>query len=190
MTVALVMGRDGINVLLVASQVVLAVVLPFVTLPLLWLTSRKDVMRARSALARIDGPVRVDEAIEVLEKDEGVMMGRLDTLEEGVSTASSVSIEEEYRGKKEIEKEPITEIAGTTTVPHDEAFSQENGDSQIQVTPVLCENQVESQPPDHNPYVYFNNGTVGTLIGGVIWLVLVAANGFLIITLAMGKGEG
>ncbi|KAK1236706.1 Manganese transporter smf1 [Marasmius sp. AFHP31] len=198
MTVAVVMGRSGIDVLLIASQVVLAVVLPFVTLPLLWLTSRKEVMRARSAVARPGGPGSV-EGVEALEKDaEGVTMGRVDTLEEGVSTAceSSVTIEEKYRVRKENE-EPVTEIPESTNSPQGEIhreggedFPRGKVDSQIQVTRVVCEDQVESQPPDRSPYVYFNNGPVGAFIGGVIWLVVVAANGFLIVTLAMGKGEG
>jgi metal iron transporter len=47
MAVAIGMGQNGINALLVASQVVLSLVLPFVTLPLLICTSRKDMMRAR-----------------------------------------------------------------------------------------------------------------------------------------------
>jgi metal iron transporter len=47
MVVAAVKGRDGVDALLVASQVVLAFVLPFVTLPLLLLTSSKEVMSVK-----------------------------------------------------------------------------------------------------------------------------------------------
>jgi metal iron transporter len=42
--VAAVVGKDGINALLVASQFVLSLVLPFVVLPLVWLTSNERVM--------------------------------------------------------------------------------------------------------------------------------------------------
>ncbi|KAJ7713437.1 NRAMP family [Mycena metata] len=45
MAFAIAVGRPGINALLVASQVVLAIVLPFITLPLIYLTSSKTVMR-------------------------------------------------------------------------------------------------------------------------------------------------
>ncbi|KAF8168258.1 natural resistance-associated macrophage protein [Crassisporium funariophilum] len=45
--VAVAVGRDGINALLVASQVVLSVVLPFVAFPLIYLTSNEVVMRVR-----------------------------------------------------------------------------------------------------------------------------------------------
>ena len=41
------MGREGINTLLVASQVVLSMALPFITLPLILLTSNKRIMSVR-----------------------------------------------------------------------------------------------------------------------------------------------
>lgn len=47
MVVAIAVGRPGINMLLVASQVALSVVLPFVVFPLIWLTSSKSIMRVR-----------------------------------------------------------------------------------------------------------------------------------------------
>jgi Mn2+/Fe2+ NRAMP family transporter len=47
MVVAAVQGQRGVDGLLVASQVVLAFCLPFVCLPLLVLTSRKEVMSVR-----------------------------------------------------------------------------------------------------------------------------------------------
>ncbi|KAF8205412.1 smf Mn2+ and Fe2+ transporter-like protein [Mycena galopus ATCC 62051] len=47
LVVAIAVGRPGINALLVASQVILAIVLPFITLPLIYLTSSKRFMRIR-----------------------------------------------------------------------------------------------------------------------------------------------
>ena len=47
MAVAIALGRHGIDTLLVASQVILAVVLPFIICPLIFLTSSKTVMRVR-----------------------------------------------------------------------------------------------------------------------------------------------
>ncbi|KAK0203868.1 natural resistance-associated macrophage protein [Desarmillaria ectypa] len=44
LTVAIAIGRSGIDTLLVASQVVLSIVLPFIVFPLLWFTSNKSVM--------------------------------------------------------------------------------------------------------------------------------------------------
>ncbi|KAF8640377.1 hypothetical protein AX17_000047 [Amanita inopinata Kibby_2008] len=47
MVVAIAVGKQGINTLLVASQVVLSMVLPFITLPLICFTSRKSIMSVR-----------------------------------------------------------------------------------------------------------------------------------------------
>ena len=47
MVVAIAVGRPGLSTLLVASQVVLSVVLPFISLPLILLTSSKSIMRVR-----------------------------------------------------------------------------------------------------------------------------------------------
>ncbi|KAF9055749.1 natural resistance-associated macrophage protein-domain-containing protein [Panaeolus papilionaceus] len=47
MAVAIAVGRPGIDALLVASQVVLSITLPFVTFPLLYCTSKKDIMTVR-----------------------------------------------------------------------------------------------------------------------------------------------
>lgn len=47
MIVAIVVGKDGVNTLLVASQVVLSIVLPFIVFPLIWLTSSKSIMSVK-----------------------------------------------------------------------------------------------------------------------------------------------
>ncbi|EIW80308.1 Nramp-domain-containing protein [Coniophora puteana RWD-64-598 SS2] len=47
MIVAISSGRSGINRLLIASQVVLSVVLPFVAFPLIYLTASRNVMYAK-----------------------------------------------------------------------------------------------------------------------------------------------
>jgi metal iron transporter len=46
--VAVSVGRSGINAMLIASQVVLSIVLPFIIFPLVWLTSSRAVMRVRA----------------------------------------------------------------------------------------------------------------------------------------------
>lgn len=46
MLVAVIVGRRGINDLLVASQVVLSFVLPFVVFPLIYITSSSEHMRS------------------------------------------------------------------------------------------------------------------------------------------------
>jgi metal iron transporter len=48
--VAVAVGRSGVNQLLVASQVCLSVVLPFVVFPLVWICADKNVMTVRNSL--------------------------------------------------------------------------------------------------------------------------------------------
>jgi metal iron transporter len=108
MVVAVAVGRSGIDTLLVASQVALAIVLPFVTFPLIWLTSSKKVMSVRKPQA---------------------------TSELGLEPESGME-----------------------------------------------------DPERAAPLTDFSSGKIATGIGFVIWLIMVAANAYVIITLAMGKG--
>ncbi|KIW14207.1 hypothetical protein PV08_06988 [Exophiala spinifera] len=50
-------GRDGLNQALTASQVVLSVILPFVTAPLVWFTSRSYIMTVPDGSGVRDGAV-------------------------------------------------------------------------------------------------------------------------------------
>ncbi|KIM82213.1 hypothetical protein PILCRDRAFT_820595 [Piloderma croceum F 1598] len=109
MVVAAALGRPGINTLLVASQVALAIILPFITFPLIWLTSCKKIMSVR---------------------------------------------------KPEVTLEPGSETEGGT-----------------------C------NPERALPLVDFSSGKIATGVGVLIWLIMVAANAYVIITLAMGKGD-
>jgi metal iron transporter len=103
MMVAIVVGANGINALLVVSQVILSVVLPFVTFPLLYCTSSKAIMRVR--------------------------------------------------------KDPVGND------------SQGAGDVE-----------------DGNQWVYFNNNKVAVGIGIVIWLLVVTANVYVLLSLIFGFG--
>ncbi|KAG7086975.1 hypothetical protein E1B28_002891 [Marasmius oreades] len=151
MTVAVAVGRDGIDDLLVISQVVLSVVLPFITFPLLYLTSRKEVMRVK---VRVEGRQ---------------LMG------------SSSAIRDAGHNATEREKEEQVLNGG--------ALETVQVEVQAQVPPSTSPaNDLETQSRDE--YVYFNNGFVAIFIGGLIWLLLLAANGLVIVTLALGKGDG
>ncbi|KAI9444556.1 putative transporter of the NRAMP family [Lactarius indigo] len=109
--VAVTIGRKGINTMLVASQVVLSIVLPFIIFPLVWLTSSRTVMRVRSPVA--------------------------------------------------------------TT----EAEPQKEDDAEEQQTVATHE------------YLDFSNGWIVAGIGYSIWLVVLVANGYVLITLVLGVGN-
>lgn len=60
-------GQPGMNAMLVASQVVLSLVLPFIVFPLVWLTSSRTVMRVRGAT-----PAQPTQKEEGAEEDPNV----------------------------------------------------------------------------------------------------------------------
>ena len=55
MVVAVAVGRSGVDALLVASQVVLSIVLPFILFPLLFCTSSKAIMSVKKTKSRTAG---------------------------------------------------------------------------------------------------------------------------------------
>jgi metal iron transporter len=66
MVVAIAVGRSGVDALLVASQVVLSIVLPFTTFPLLYCTSNKAIMSIRKS-QRTDVASDGDDALPAAE---------------------------------------------------------------------------------------------------------------------------
>jgi metal iron transporter len=77
MTVAIVMGRSGIDTLLVASQVVLSVTLPFIVFPLIYLTSSKSIMSVRKPrmVSSLSDESTVEEAdTEIVDFSSGWVM--------------------------------------------------------------------------------------------------------------------
>lgn len=111
LVVAVAIGPKGINTMLVGSQVVLSIVLPFVIFPLVWLTSSRTVMRVRSPAS----------------------------------------------------------IVNTESQKKDDTEGQ-----QIVAT---------------NEYLEFSNGWVVAGIGYCIGLVVLVANGYVLITLILGEGS-
>lgn len=134
LVVAIAVGRPGISTLLVASQVVLSIVLPFVTLPLIYFTSSKRIMAVR---------------------DSG-------TVQIGVSELSDST------------------QAGLAT----ESQGQQQAAADAERTSEMSRDLegVEARSVD------FSNGKVMVAIGIFIWVLIVAANVYAIVGLAMGQG--
>ncbi|KAF9478920.1 Nramp-domain-containing protein [Pholiota conissans] len=126
MAVAIIVGRKGIDTLLVTSQVVLSIVLPFITFPLLYCTSNKAIMTVRRT-----GP-------STLVRSE---------------TASSETLAADLQSPGLENRSPdMTENADTDEV------------------------------------VDYSNNRLTIYIGVAIWLVIVAANFYVIVELGLGKG--
>ncbi len=62
MAVAIAIGRNGVDALLVASQVALSIVLPFIVFPLLYLTGSKEVMAVKKS--RLPSAIESDKSQE------------------------------------------------------------------------------------------------------------------------------
>ena len=132
MVVALAMGRTGIDLLLVASQVVLSIVLPFVMLPLLWLTTNKKIMSVKKPKS----------------SSCTLMAGCLST--------------------------------NPDTSPASMLVASKIGSS--------IEPDVEAPSSSATEIVDYSNGKITAGAGYLILAVVVVANAYVIVTLAMGKG--
>ena len=132
MVVALAMGRTGIDLLLVASQVVLSIVLPFVMLPLLWLTTNKKIMSVKKPKS----------------SSSTLMAGCLST--------------------------------NPDTSPASMLVASKIGSS--------IEPDVEAPSSSVTEIVDYSNGKITAGAGYLILAVVVVANAYVIVTLAMGEG--
>lgn len=133
MIVAVAVGKNGVDAMLVASQVVLSIVLPFIVFPLMLLTCRKDVMTVKLPPRTVT--------------DDGAS-----SVSDGKSTRTKG---ESSGGCGQLEGAEGAEPAG----------------------------DLESAEPD--TICYANNWTV-TILGWILWVIVVAANVYAIVTLGLG----
>ena len=125
MLVAIIVGREGINELLVASQVVLSFVLPFVAFPLVYITSSSELMRSR--------------------------------------------------------KEDAYDAAGRALVRGETASQTSSKSSDVDVDLPVVDSERAHEVVD------YSNGRIVMCIGYLIWAVVVVANAYVLVTLAMGE---
>ncbi|KIM48347.1 hypothetical protein M413DRAFT_440075, partial [Hebeloma cylindrosporum] len=93
--VAVAVGREGINTLLFASQVVLSVVLPFVAFPLIYLTSKEAVMRVQKSPPE-------PEAVDQTEKGPQPIPAEFEISEQGES--QTVNAENQNESVQNVEE--------------------------------------------------------------------------------------
>ncbi|KAJ2925000.1 hypothetical protein H1R20_g12100, partial [Candolleomyces eurysporus] len=156
MIVAVAIGRRGIDALLVASQVVLSVVLPFITFPLLWCTSSKTIMSVRKKKTKVSvsAPPSEAEPVTNMGPRDGSVDGRENKLVDSIA-----------KGSHEGTSEPS---------PSDEKkMSSES---------VTCDLE---NAEDYEEVDYSNN-KLTIAVGAAIWLLVVAANVYVLVDLARG----
>lgn len=155
--VAAAVGRSGISTMLVASQVLLSVVLPFVVFPLVWLCSDKNVMEVRNLTPAED----VGESL----RQSGSGEGRVECNAVAAGGVDAI--------------QPVPGVAeGSSEVP-----DSKKDDGQPETVPTLT-NEDTSTPA---VVKLFTSPKVVTIIGYLIFALVVLANSYVLVTLAMGK---
>lgn len=160
MVVAIGVGRQGIDILLVASQVALSIVLPFVAFPLIWLTSSKSIMRVRKPVmpstSQTTGPSPISQVPSVVELEVSMSDGILPAPVKEISTPHSEKGNEVVEGKCEY-------------VPMRGPLSSE-------------ENSIIE-----DEYIDLSNGWTMTVLVSLIFIVVLAANLYVIVMLGLGR---
>ncbi|TDL28789.1 natural resistance-associated macrophage protein [Rickenella mellea] len=135
LAIAVAVGRPGIDTLLVISQVVLSVVLPFVAFPLVWLTSSRLVMGVRKPRELVTAPADDNSSAD---------------------------------------KPP--ENAETNADVHEIAkVDSQQVEEKIRSPGMVCDDET----------VDYSNGRFLTMLSYLLWLVILVANGYLVVTLAI-----
>ncbi|KZT73258.1 natural resistance-associated macrophage protein [Daedalea quercina L-15889] len=146
--VAAALGRGGVSTLLVISQDVLSVVLPFIVFPLLWLCSSKQVMSVKRTLR----PSMREKTLSQSSTDSAP--GAWSDLD------PRPSLDSDKRRSESPTTLEVTRGGHSGTVTLDVEMGEETVD--------------------------FSIGIVSKVFGWLMWILIVLANGYVIITLALG----
>nr|VWP01396.1 Atg26p [Ganoderma boninense] len=159
--VAIAVGRPGIDTLLVASQVALAIVLPFVAAPLIWLSSSKSVMSVRKPAGDTEVPSLPTAKGPPTAPTSGPSPSRPDVnvIEEvDLSTGRSLGSLNEKQVGALVEK-------------HEHRLDDVGEEASL----------------DEDAYVSFASGWVVTGLAYLIFFIILAANIYAIVMLALGR---
>ncbi|KAJ3490516.1 hypothetical protein NLI96_g1397 [Meripilus lineatus] len=161
MVVAIAVGRNGIDALLVASQVALSIVLPFVAFPLIYLTSSKSMMRVRKPQSPA---VPQASPVEISEKEKEAITEHVADADEGTWYPGRTAVEiEDIPSSVDISapQEEDRQPANEEVLPHDET---EKGE-----------------------FIDYSSGWFITSLVSLIFFIVLAANVYVIVMLALGK---
>ena len=168
--VAIAVGRDGLTQMLVASQVMLSVVLPFVIFPLVWLCADEKVMMVRN------GPSEVDDS----------------QTDQGVSTTAVTSESVRVRSPTQAGSQDNEAPAGPPTSKQS-ATSFAGKLRQLAVMAFMLVRYGSRSPPavpaDSGPKCRsFKSHWSTTAFGYALFSVVTVANAYVLLMLMMGKG--
>ncbi len=161
--VAIAVGRPGIDTLLVASQVALAIVLPFVAAPLIWLTSSKSVMSVRKPVAPTEGPSLPTTTGSPTAPTSGATPSRPD-----VNVIEEVHLSTE-RSLGSLNEKQVGVLIGK----HEHRLDDVGEEASL----------------DEDAYISFASGWLVTGLAYLIFFIILAANIYAIVMLALGKTD-
>lgn len=176
--ISVALGRSGLDTLLIASQVVLSLILPFVVFPLVWITSR------RSGIMRVwiptDDPGRTRGEAELL-----LDLPRCPSPAAGTPVASRPSSPPAM---------PSAKLPRTISLPPPSPSpSPVPGLRTQHYPPLVASPRVSSDdrtpaPPLPGRYEDFSSPWYVTVLGYVLFTIMLAANVYVIVQLALGRG--
>ncbi|KAI0718503.1 smf Mn2+ and Fe2+ transporter-like protein [Fomitopsis betulina] len=147
--VAAALGRAGVSTLLVISQVVLSIMLPFIVFPLLWFCSSSKIMSAKYKLSTAKHEDNSTQSCTRSEPEKDVDVSSPQSLLETRSSDSQMLPALDGKDKNTI-----------VTIVDAEA-----GEGTVD----------------------YSIGIVSKVCGWLMWILIVLANGYAIVTLALGE---
>ncbi|KAE9410709.1 Nramp-domain-containing protein [Gymnopus androsaceus JB14] len=158
--VAVSVGRNGIDNLLIISQVVLSVMLPFIVFPLIYLTSSKVVMRVR----------KPQETPTNQQFDEKASIHEVEHVSAPAENSMHDSIQEVVIGEPIITSDSVLQnISALTT--------QDLGIDEIPDTISI----------DTSEYIDYSNGRIMSTLAYLIWALILVANVYTMVVLGQNN---
>lgn len=169
MIAAIVSGKDGINNMLIASQVALSIQLPFAIVPLVVFTGMKRVMTI-SVYNDSETSTCPDTAI-----DEDVLSEKSKADESIKSRTHSTAPSSVHVRDATLDMDTVTEVPkqAASDTKKSQSIHEVDEASKMEILPLVFANH------------WFMN-----VVSGIIALIIVSLNAYLVITLFMGTASG
>lgn len=163
MVVAVAVGRQGIDSLLVISQVILSIVLPFVTFPLIYVTSSRAAMRVkkpRSSEPSLNEKTSSENMREKIADNDGVVVAQRDA--------------DDRSGSDSLDLPRMSKNGAVDVIDRHEKTKRADTD----VT--------DGESTGEDEYVDYSNSWTLTITAYTVWFVVLLANMYMIVTMAIG----
>ncbi|KAF5384685.1 hypothetical protein D9757_006220 [Collybiopsis confluens] len=167
LAVAAAIGRNGIDNLLIISQVILSIVLPFVAFPLIYLTSSKVVMRVKRP-STPPLPPPPPSSIDTKTCQEPL---------EDSSVQATVPAVPSEGNDNSIHEEPAEEPISPSPPIVDEKVAHNFG----------IEDCVDAASIDEPEYVDYSNSLLVSIFAYLVWCVILVANVYAMVAFGLDQ---